>query len=327
MDALCQEYRFRKPWAWVLAAGGMALVALGIGAWRAVVGYPMAPHMAATSSSLALIGLGLVLGGVALTAARAAVSQPARLVLSDAELSFPGSRFSTRLVHLGWEQIQTLRTADLGDEQQLELVWPQGNIHLVPTMLQNPQEFPTLRAALIERLSQLGVAAEDASRRERARRFRPQFSIAYLFLMITIVAILLGTHRYAYGGYASDVWVEIVITVALMLAAPWATVRLPRWVWIFAIGFGLGFWLEGLATVTWLSLGWLQFTPGPRALGWFPLTAVVRHLAASSPALAWLDEGVWSYLLATLLAGILGGLVALAVRGLWRLAQRRRIAS
>lgn len=324
MDEPHQEFCYRKPWPWVAALGTLALLALATGAWRALWGFPMAPELAGPSSASALIGLGLVLAGVALAAVRVALRHPAKIALSESAASFPRSRFSTQVVRLDWQQIESLRTADLGDEQQLELIWPEGQLRLFPAMLEKPEEFPALQAALVEQLRRVGIAVEERSAQERARRYRPQFSLAYLFLMITLVAVLLGVHRYAYHGYASDVWVELGITVLLLVAAPWATVRLPRAVWTFAVGFGLGFWLEGLAAVTWLSLGWLRFSSSPQPTGWFPLTAVVRNLASRSPALTWLSEGLGTYLVAATVAGVLGGLVALAVRrGVAWLVRRR----
>jgi hypothetical protein len=313
------QFAYRMPWWKIVRAGLGAATALGTGLSRAIVGYPLAPPMAGTISALALIGLGTALAAITIGMVTIGLRHPRRILVDDDAISLPRAPWPAEYVRLGWDGFTAMRTAAFGNERQLELIWPEGSILVSRAMLRDPAAFDRLRDLVVERLAKSNVPVEDWSEVERVCRRRPQFSIAYLLIVVTFVAMLLGTRSYIYGNCSSDAVMEIGVALGLLLAGPWLLVAAPQWLRVFALGFVLGFWLEWIAVV-----GWLEFSPAGANGGWYPLSAILWRIAVASPSATWLTVGVRMCMLGATLSGVLAGFAAMVGRRLVRRYGRRQ---
>ncbi len=320
----CGEFAYRAPWSWAVAAGVGGGVAMGPGIGRALGGYPLAPQMAGTLSAVALIGLGLALWGVAAWMIVARLRHRRHVGVTNGEISFPMSRWSTRVEVVPWESITALRTACVRGRKQLELVWPEGEVVIGSSMLGGAEAFDRLLGLVSGRLAELGVAVEDRTSVEEARRLRPQFTIAWMLVAMMFVAAVLGTYSFVYGTYSWDVLLHVVLTLGVLLAVPWLMTTAPVGAKVFALGFVIGAWVEWVAVFTFLSLGWLQVPPGRPTDTWYPMTALLWRVGAVFGWSNWLSAGISGYLLGAALSGAVVGVLALAIRRVvarrWRLA-------
>ena len=314
----CRPFAYRIPWLWIVAADIAGAVAMGTGVSRAIGGYPLAPHLAGTLSALALIGLGLILWGVSAWMLIARLRGPRQICLTDREISLSRSRWSSKVVAVPLDRITALRTAQIRDEPQMELIWPEGSATIGRWMFRDPTDFDRLLKLTRGRLAELGVPAEDWTAVESSRRRRPQFTIAWMMIAVTFVAMVLGTYSFVYGTYSWDVLLHLAITLAIVIGVPWLVTSAPPGAGIFALGFTVGAWLEWMAVFAGLSLGWLHLPVMGPARGWYPLTGLVWRVAGAFPSVAWLADGIMPYMIGGVGSGVLVGALALTIRRLTR---------
>jgi len=322
MDDSHRQFAYRVPWLGLATTGTAATVAIGIGISRGVTGYPMAPKMAGLLSAIALTALGVALWGAAMWAAVRWLRHPKNISVSERAVSLCRSRLSPSHVSVPWESITALRTAEIDDHRQIELVWLDGSAVVSNSMLRDPEAFDALSALLSQRLARLGVPVENCTAAERSRRRRPQFTIAWMMMAVTFIAAVLGMYSFVYGSYSWEVLLHLGITLAIVLGVPWLVVYAPRAARVFAIGFAVGFWVEWVAILTCGSLGWIASLPIGSG-GWYPLTALLWRIGTAFPWASWLAPGVTACVIGSLASGALVGIATSAVHH--RIARNRRL--
>lgn len=321
MDEGQWEFEYREPW---LRIAGVALggaIGVGPGVYRLLMGYQFAPPVAGRISAVALILLGLMLWALAGKMALDRRLRRQRIRLDDKHMELASCRLSVRTILVPLASISAARTECRLGRRQLHLVRPEGRITIDSAMLAGPQEFKRFCDRLIRALANFGVAVEDDASPAKSRHCRPQFTLGWAMLVMTLVAVVLGMHSYVYGDLTSDVLVELGMTLAFVVFGPWLALAAPRSTLVFAIGFVFGFWLEWLMMLAGFWLGWTGLSPSGGPPGWYPFTALVWRIAAAIPGAGELAGGAGAYVIGGAVSGSLAGAALLAAGRLFR--QRR----
>jgi hypothetical protein len=243
--------------------------------------------------------------------------------VTDRAITLPKSRWAASHVTVPLDEIIRLRTTKLLGVTSLHVVWPEGQVVLPSPMLAGAADFDRLLGLLSERLEHAQVSLEPLDARPRKRPFRLQFSMAWLFLLVTFVAAALGMHGYVYGGYSWDAAFDLGIALTAALAALWFASAAGWKARTFFLGFAFGYCLELLAVYCWFALEWVRFPAGSNTPeNWYPLTFAVWQMGESYPPAVWLVEGPRASLWAGLVSGAACGVASLA--GWWVVRRPQR---
>ena len=299
------HFDYREPWRSILALYGLGAFAFGVGLYQFRFGYPDAPPLAGPVAGSALMGLGALFGALALWTTLDRLRRRREIELSPTDLTLPRSRWSAASVTVPLDEITSVRTSRAPDGRLLHVDSLPGRYVIRSSMLPLAGDFDRLLKLLAERLGEGRMARGVLDESRRKPRFRPQFSLAGLFLFVTLVAVMLGSHGYVYGGYAWDTLLDVGFALAVLCGGLWLAWA-SRWpARAFSLGFVFGYFLEVLAVYGWLLLDWVRFAAGAATPeNWYPLTFAVRRVADSLPgALRWFAETQ-----AILLGGVASGL-------------------
>ncbi len=298
-------FDYREPWRSILALYGLSAFGLGVGLYQFRFGYPDAPRLAGPVAGSALMGLGALFGGLALWTTRDRLRRRRKIGLSPTDLTLPRSRWLASRVTVPLDEIASVRTSRAPDGRLLRVDSLRGRYVVRSSMLPRAEDFDRLVERLAERLGEVFVAEGASEESLRRRRFRPQFSLAGLFLFVTLVAVILGSHGYVYGGYAWDTLLDVGFALVVLCGGLWLAWA-SRWPGrVFSLGFVFGYFLEVLAVYGWHLLDWVRFAAGAATPeNWYPLSFAIQRVAERLPdALRVLVETQ-----AILLGGVASGL-------------------
>ena len=321
MDEGQWEFDYREPWLRIAAVALGGAIGVGPGVYRLLMGYAFAPPAAGRISAVALILLGLMLWALAGRMALNRWRRP-RVRLNSTQLELP-RRLLARTMLVPLTSISGAKTECRLGRRQLHLIWPEGRITIDSAMLAGPHEFKRFADRLTRTLANVGVPVEGGASPAKSRR-RPQFTLGWAMLVMTLVAAVLGMHSYVYGNLTSDVLVELGMTLAFVVFGPWLALAAPRSALVFAIGFVLGFWLEWLMMLAGYWLGWTGLSPSGDPPGWYPFTSLVWRTAAAVPGAGELVDGAGAYVIGGAVSGVLAGTALLAISTLF---QQQRVES
>jgi len=318
------RFDYREPWRSILALYGLSAFGLGVGLYQFRFGYPDAPRLAGPVAGSAMVGLGALFGGLAIWTTLDRLRRRRKVELSPTGLTLPRSRWSASSVTVPLEEITRVRTSRAPGGRLIHVDSLPGRYVVRSSMLPRPDDFDRLAKRLGERLEGVFVG-EGASGESRGQpRFRPQFSLAGLFLFVTLVAVILGSHGYVYGGYAWDTLLDVAFALVVLCGGLWLAWA-SRWpARAFSLGFVVGYFLEVLAVYGWNLLDWVRFVPGAATPeNRYPLTFAVRRLAEELPdVVRWFVE-TQAILLGGIVSGLACGCTALLIGCIAAHARRR----
>jgi hypothetical protein len=319
------RFGYRESWLTITGLGAIGAVGIGGGAYQLGVGYPCAPPLAGPVAGVPLVCLGMLFAGLALWLSLDRLLRWRSIVVSEQMLTLPRSRWSLRMATVPLEEIISIRTIRVWNGTLLEIVASEGRYTIPPAMLPGADDSDRLRKLLAERAGERALAQEGPAEREGHRPFRPQFSLAGLFFVVTLVAVMLGTHRYVYGGYSSDTLLDVAAALAVLVGGLWLAAEGGRLARAFFLGFAIGYFFEVLAAYAWLVVDRVRFAPGSSTpQNWYPLTFALGHLAERLPQTAKLFVESHATLFGGLVSGLACGSAAMLVRLAASRARRRR---
>jgi len=318
------RFDYHEPWRSILALYGLSAFGFGVGLYQFRFGYPDAPRLAGPVAGSAMVGLGALFGGLALWTTLDRLRRRRKVELSPTGLTLPRSRWSASSVTVPLDEITRVRTSRAPAGRLIHVDSPPGRYVIRSSMLPQANDFDRLVEGLAERLGKISVGESASEKSYAGRRFRPQFSLAGLFLFVTLVAVILGSHGYVYGGYAWDTLLDVAFALAVLCGGLWLAWA-SRWpARAFSLGFVVGYFVEVLAVYGWNLLDWVRFAPGAAAPeNRYPLTFAVRRLAEELPdALRWFVE-TQAILLGGIVSGLACGCAAVLIEFIAAHARRR----
>ena len=217
------------------------------------------------------------------------------------------------------EHVTKMRYSRVSNAQSLYLWHAVRGTGISGEFLAGPEQFQALRAALTERLQARGAPIE-----EREFRFsRPQFSLRFLFLVTTAVALVFGLLAYGGAPLGLEGSVSLLLLISFEIAAMTALIFGRWWMRTLVVGFIAGFIWEFYAVYRVLDSG----TNGVASPGGGPLVYPITSLLwqdAFPPG----DRFTFLALLAgPALSGLLFSLLALGAVAVVRRQLRKRKAA
>ncbi len=319
------RFEYCEPWRSVVALVALAAIGFGAGAYQVRFGYPDAPPLAGPVAGVPLIGLGVFFLGLAFWTTFDRWLRRRAVEVGGSAISLPRSRWSASRATVPLDEIASIRTSKSWDSRLVEIASAERRYVVRSSMLPRAGDFDRLLDLLGERLGKdrLKDAAEAGGR----RRLRPQFSLAGLFVLVTLVAVILGTHRYVYGKYSWDTLLDVGAALAVLVMGPGIALGLSgagRWrpVQVFFLAFVVGYFVDLLAGYLWLQLDWVRYAPGsgvPR--NGYPLSFAVQRLAGHMPGGAQTFAARRGAVLGGVLSGLAWGAAAVALA--WTIARAR----
>jgi hypothetical protein len=267
------EYRVPRSLGYLLAGGSLYFAVLAVGlALSEPYGFYRWEWIS-QSAGVLLLGCGSIwLARRSLHVLSANKREPRHVELSHDTLKMPEvfivERIAETLVPL--DQVTKMRYWRIGNSESLRLWYAKKSTGIAGECLVGPEQFQALRAALTERLQARGVPIE-----EREFRFsRPQFSLRFLFLVTTAVALVFGL--LAYGGAPLGLGrsVSLLLLISFEIAAITALIFGRWWMRTLVVGFIAGFIWEFYAVYRVLDSG----TNGVALPGGGPLVYPITSL-------------------------------------------------
>ncbi len=321
-------FEYREPWQAIVALAVLGTISTALGFHRVVAGYPFIVALATQLSIWALLVIGLIMLALAGWVAVDRLRCRRVVEVSETAITVPRSRWSARRVTVPLEDLSAVWTTEWMGTRRLHLDWAERRFVVAAAMLPSPDQFDRLVSLLRSRLGPLGVPVEIAP---PPRRFRPQFSVAWMLVAVTVVAAALGVHSYVNGRISWDAAVEVAFALVITLLVPWLVLAAPWHARVFAVGFVAGYWVETGATLLWVQMDWVQFRAGSAVPeNWYPLSFAVQRIVHGHPALDWLAVAYRVGVVGGVLSGCLVGAAALGawyavVRTLGRHGRQKRV--
>lgn len=319
------EYRIPRALGYLLAGGSLYFTGLAIGlALSEPYGFYRWEWI---SQSLGVLLFGCAsfwLARRSLYVLSANRREPRYVELADDTLKVPEvfilGRITEAIVPL--DQVTKMRCWRIGDSESLRLWYAKKWTGIAGECLARPQEFQALRAALTERLQTRGVPIE-----EREFRFsRPQFSLRFLFLVTTAVALVFGLLAYLGSPLSIGRALCLLLLISVEIAAITVLIFGRWWMRTLLVGFIAGFVCEFYAVCRVLDSGINGVAlPGGGPLV-YPITSLLWQASFPPPVHAgWLI--FLTMISGPLLSGVLVSFLALGVVAAVRRQLRQRKAA
>ncbi|NLS95161.1 MAG: hypothetical protein GXX96_23645 [Planctomycetaceae bacterium] len=313
------EYRIPRALGYLNAGGSLYLAGLAIG-WALSEPYGFYRwEWVSQATGVLLFGCGSFwLARRSLYLLSANRREPRYVELTGDTLKVPEIHILGRIteVLVPLDQVTRMRCRRIGDSESLHLWYAKTSTGIAGECLARPQEFKTLRTALTERLQTRGVPIE-----EREFRFsRPQFSLRFLFLVTTAVALVFGLLAYAGAplGFEGSVFLLLLISFEITVITALTSGR--WWMKALAVGFIAGFILEVCVVYHVMD----SATNGMALPGGGPLVYPITSLLWQDVLP---DHGLLAMLAGPALSGLLFGLLTLGVVAVVKRQLRKRKAA
>ena len=165
-----------------------------------------------------------------------------RLVFTDTAILLTEGTplWSRKLISILYADVRKARYTTIGHERRIKIVFAGGRFLVNSTILPRKEDFDELLSELTRRLEPFGM---DVETNEFSLR-RPQFSLRFMFVITTIVAVGLGIRMYLEPEFSPADLFLLSTVPAVALAYVWLIFFANWTARIFVVGFALGGLLE-----------------------------------------------------------------------------------
>jgi hypothetical protein len=324
MSQAGHEYEYKISWLVIAACAYCAFFAIAnaIRALGAVFHlFPMGIYGPVGWSLWALlwIPLGFTLARHTLRMVVNRLGRCRRIKLTETDIVVPICPWSLAATSVPYERITKISCMLWMDRKTINVRYARNCFSISEALLPTSRDADEILRVLCEKTS---LTFPPPIRWPR------QFSLASMFLVMTVLAVLLGICMWIDPVCGWKLLCGIIGMYVAMAFVVWLFTSAPWWARVFAVGCLLGVILEQVATDYCYRHNLTQYAAGTFApMGWYPLhVPIERMLIVQSGAIghSWTMRWRWAWLIGSVASGILCGILALALWSLARYVTRQR---